>query len=122
MKLEKRLYIDNKEVNLKIELVSLKLSLASIAIFTIDDEVVPERYQAVRFDIGYQQQTSPFFEGYIDKIQPAENGHYKITVKENAGILSNRCPLSIANPTMRDVLAALSQKTGLEFVIPEQLD
>ena len=122
MKLEKRLYIDNKEVNLKIELVSLKLSLASIAIFTIDDEVVPERYQAVRFDIGYQQKTSPFFEGYIDKIQPAENGHYKITVKENAGILSNRCPLSIEHPTMRDVLTALSQKTGLEFVVPEKVD
>lgn len=122
MKLEKRLYINNQAVNLKMEMVSLKLSLASIAIFTISDEMMPEQYQAVRFDMGYEQNVLPFFEGYIDKIQPAENGHYNITVKENAGILTNRCPLSLEHPTMRGVLAALSEKTGLEFTLPESVD
>ncbi len=122
MKLEKRLYIDNQEIKLTAQRVSLKLSLASIAIFTISDEITPFQYQAVRFDIGYQNNSSQFFEGYIDKIQPAESGHYKITVKENVGILSNRWPLSLEHPTMRDVLSALSDKTGLEFTLPADVD
>lgn len=122
MKLEKRLYINNKEIKLASHMVSLKLSLGGVAIFTIDDAITPERLQLVRFDIGYQKSPSQFFEGYIEKIQPAENGHYKITVKENAGILSNRCPISIEHPTMRQLFTALSEKTGLEFVLPENAD
>jgi len=122
MKLEKRLYINDKEIKLASQMVSLKLSLGGIAVFTIDDAIIPALHQAVRFDIGYQNKASSFFEGYIEKIQPAENGHYKITVKENAGILSHRWPVSIEHPTMRDILSALTDKTGLTFTLPENVD
>ncbi|MBB1272517.1 hypothetical protein [Psychromonas sp. SR45-3] len=122
MKLNKRLYINNQDAKLAEHRVSLKLSLGSVAIFTLSDELVIEKNQAVRFDIGYQQNMKPFFEGYIEKIQPAENGHIKITAKENTGILSHRWPVSAEHPTMRDVLALLSDKTGLEFVLPKDAD
>ena len=122
MKLEKRLYINNKAITLAAHLVSLKLSSGSIAIFTIGEAIEPLRFQAVRFDIGYQADLKIFFEGYIDKIQPAENGHYKITVKENTGILSNRWPISLEHPTMRDVLTKLSDKIGLDFILPDNVD
>ena len=94
MKLEKRLYINNQEMKLATHKVSLKLSLGSVAIFTVSDETDLEVNQAVRFDIGYEKEMKIFFEGYIEKVQPAENSHIKITVKENTGILSKRWPLS----------------------------
>ncbi|WP_019615470.1 hypothetical protein [Psychromonas ossibalaenae] len=122
MKLEKRLYIAGEEMTLASHMVSLKLSLGSVAIFTIADTFIPEKHQAVRFDIGYESNLKPFFEGYIEKVQPAENGHYRMTVKENVGILSNRWPLSVEHPTMREVLTALGEKTGLQFILPEEVD
>ncbi|MFT6986224.1 MAG: hypothetical protein ACJAT7_002047 [Psychromonas sp.] len=122
MKLDKRLYINNDEVKLAAHSVSLKLSLGGVAIFTLSDNQAVEKHQAVRFDIGYKNNLKQFFEGYIEKIQPAENGHIKITVKENAGILSNRCPISIEHPTMRQLFAAIADKTGLTFDLPENVD
>ena len=81
MKLEKRLYINNQEIKLAAHMISLKLSLSGVAIFTISDEQSVEKHQAVRFDIGYENNLKQFFEGYVEKIQPAENGHIKITAK-----------------------------------------
>ena len=118
MKLEKRLYINGQEVALKSNMVSLKLSLGGVAIFTVPESEI-EKYYAVRFDIGYENQTRIFFEGYIEKIQPAESGYIKITAKENASILSNRWPISLEHPTLRDLLSLLSEKTGIDFVLPE---
>lgn len=122
MKLDKRLYINGEEIKLSAHSISLKLSLGGVAIFTISDQADIAKYYPVRLDIGYQNNPSVFFEGYIEKIQPAENGHLKITVKENVGILANRVPLSLEHPTMRQVFAALSEKTGLSFALPENVD
>ncbi|SHF51424.1 hypothetical protein [Vibrio gazogenes] len=119
MNLEKRLYISGEEVPLARQMISLKLSLGSKAIFTIQAEHAPERYELVRLDIGYEHDLFIFFEGYIDKIQSAENGFFKITVKENAGILSQRWPISLEHPTAIDVLDQLALLTGLDFKYPD---
>ncbi|SIO96469.1 hypothetical protein [Vibrio spartinae] len=119
MNLEKRLYISGEEVSLARQMISLKLSLGSKAIFTIQAEHAPERFELVRLDIGYEHDLFIFFEGYIDKIQPAENGFFKITVKENAGILSQRWPISLEHPTAIDVLDQLALLTGLDFKYPD---
>lgn len=119
MKLSKRLFIANEEVALSSNKVSLKLSLGSKAVFVIKSKQPLEENQAVRFDIGYQDNTAPWFEGYIEKIQPAPNGYQKIVVKEYAGILSQRWTVSIEHPTITDILKRLSDLTGLEFKLPE---
>ncbi|MGN2614702.1 hypothetical protein [Aliivibrio fischeri] len=119
MKLEKRLYINNEEVKLAKHMVSLKLSLGGVAIFTINTEMVLEKHQAVRFDIGYNNKIEPWFEGFIEKIQPAENGHQKITVKENSAILNFRLGLSLEHPSMREVINEIEVQTGLDFKLPE---
>ncbi|MBP3140146.1 hypothetical protein ACTFQF_16040 [Aliivibrio fischeri] len=119
MKLEKRLYINNEEVKLAKHMVSLKLSLGGVAIFTINTEMVLEKHQAVRFDIGYNNKIEPWFEGFIEKIQPAENGHQKITVKENSAILNFRLGLSLEHPSMREVINEIEVQTGLDFTLPE---
>jgi hypothetical protein len=122
MKLEKRLYIDNNEVKLAKHRVSLKLSLGGVAIFTIATDSPLAKHQAVRFDIGYSGKVKPWFEGYIDKIQPAENGYHKITVKENTGILNFRVGISIEHATMREVINEIEIQTGLAFMLPENAD
>lgn len=119
MKLEKRLYINNEEVKLAKHMVSLKLSLGGVAIFTIATEMELEKHQAVRFDIGYNNKIEPWFEGFIEKIQPAENGHQKITVKENSAILNFRLGLSLEHPSMREVIDEIETQTGLDFTLPE---
>lgn len=120
MKLEKRLFISNDEVNLVSNMVSLKLSLGGIGIFKIKAELPPERFDSVRLDIGYENKTQPWFEGYIDKVQPAENGFYKVSVKELSGILAKRWPISLEHPTVKEVIEKLAELTGLEFKLPEQ--
>ncbi|EMA3786677.1 hypothetical protein U2U65_001237 [Vibrio cholerae] len=119
MKLTKRIFISNEEYELADNKVSLKLSLGGKAIFIVTTRTPPERFALVRFDIGYEQQTAPFFEGFIDRVEPASNGTFRITVKELSGILSNLLPISIEHPTMADIFAIITQKTGLEFRLPE---
>ncbi|WP_135443868.1 hypothetical protein [Vibrio tasmaniensis] len=119
MKLEKRLYIRGEEVKLVSNMVSLKLSLGSVAIFEIETKEKPEQFASVRFDIGYQNKTVPWFEGYIDKVQPAANGYHKLTVKELTGILSKRWAVSLEHPTAEQVFDVLSGLTGLEFNLPD---
>ncbi|EJL6329839.1 hypothetical protein NMR63_000355 [Vibrio cholerae] len=118
MKLTKRLFISNEEYELADNKVSLKLSLGGKAIFIVTTTTPPERFALVRFDIGYEQQTAPFFEGFIDRVEPASNGTFRITVKELSGILSNLLPISIEHPTMADIFAIITKKTGLEFRLP----
>ncbi len=119
MKLTKRLFISNEEYELADNKVSLKLSLGGKAIFIVTTRTPPERFALVRFDIGYEQQTAPFFEGFIDKVEPASNGTFRLIVKELSGILSNPLPISIEHPTMADIFAIITKKTGLEFRLPE---
>ena len=118
MKLEKRLYINGQEASIKSNMISLKLSFGGVAIFTVPDAEI-KKFDEVRFDMGYDNQTSIFFEGYVEKIQPAQNGYIKITAKENVGMLSHRWPISLEHPTLRDLLGLLTDKTGLEFTLPE---
>ncbi|RQW64044.1 hypothetical protein [Vibrio viridaestus] len=120
MKLTKRLYISNEEVHLSSAMLSLKLSLGGKAIFVIEANEEPQRLDLVRLDIGYEPDLYIYFEGYIDKVQPAQNGFYKITVKENSGILSQSWPISIEHPTAIEILNQLETLTGLEFYYPDK--
>lgn len=117
MKLMKRLFISNQEVVLASSMVSLKLSLGGVGIFKIQG-VKPEKFELVRFDIGYENKTKPWFEGFIDKIQPAENGYHKITVRELSGVLAKKWPMSIEHPTAKNVIDQVASLTGLEFKLP----
>lgn len=109
MKLTKRIFISNEEYELADNKVSLKLSLGGKAIFIVTTTTPPERFALVRFDIGYEQKTAPFFEGFIDKVEPASNGTFRLIVKELSGILSNPLPISIEHPTMADIFAIITK-------------
>lgn len=59
MKLEKRLFISGEEVKLVSNMVSLKLSLGSVAIFEVETKAKPEPFASIRLDIGYEDKTAP---------------------------------------------------------------
>ncbi|MEI8594046.1 hypothetical protein [Photobacterium sp. Hal280] len=122
MKLQTRLFVNQQEVKLADHKVSLKLSLGGRAIFVFSAEQSPEMHQPVAFDVGYNGKLHRWFDGYIEKVQPSENGHHKIMVKENAGILSQRWAVSLEHPSLRDVIEKLTQLTGLIFSLPEDVD
>ncbi|MBF9002085.1 hypothetical protein [Vibrio nitrifigilis] len=90
------------------------------ALFIVNDTADIARYDLVRFDIGYEQDMAPYFEGFIDKMEPAANGRVKLVVKELAGVLSLPLTVSLEHPTLQDVMDVVSDKTGLEFHLPKR--
>ncbi|KKD01376.1 hypothetical protein [Photobacterium halotolerans] len=122
MKLQTRLFVNQQEVKLADHKVSLKLSLGGRAIFVFSAEQPPEARQPVAFDVGYNGKLNRWFDGYIETVQPAESGHHKIMVKENAGILSQRWAVSLEHPSLRDVTDKLTKLTGLIISLPEDVD
>lgn len=122
MKLDKRLFVAGNEVTLSQNSVSLHHSLGSSAIFVYQHETAPNRFDHVQLDIGYDQKTKLWFEGTVEKVFPAHNGSHKVLVKEHSCILNKPWPVAIEHATMRQVLAALSDKIGLQFTLPENAD
>lgn len=120
MKLSKRLFINRQEVTLASNKVNLHHSLSGAAIFEYGHSEAPKQFDPVRFDIGFDKETSLWFEGYIDKIYPSANGAYKVLAKEGCGILAAKHPISIEHATMREVLTALGERIGMAFVLPKE--
>ncbi|MGF1719446.1 hypothetical protein L4D20_05280 [Vibrio kyushuensis] len=118
MKLNKRLFVAGQEAKLADNKVSLHHSLGSSAHFTYQSDTAPEQFDDVRFDIGYEENTQLWFEGYVEKVYPSANGSHKILVKEHSCILSKRWPVAVEHATMREVIAVLSDLVGLTFNLP----
>ncbi|MGF1696541.1 hypothetical protein L4C54_12775 [Vibrio lamellibrachiae] len=121
MKLNKRLFVAGQETKLADNKVSLHHSLGSSAHFTYQSDTAPEQFDDVRFDIGYEENTQLWFEGYVEKVYPSANGSHKILVKEHSCILSKRWPVAVEHATMREVIAVLSDLVGLTFNLPSDL-
>jgi hypothetical protein len=120
MKLNKRITIDGTPYPLSYEHIIFELSAGGRATFIIKGEVKPK--QLVQFDIGYQGDMKRYFDGFITKAQPAENGYTRIIARERAGILAARWPVSIQHPTLSEIVEQLSFDTGLQFVLPSDAD
>lgn len=117
MKLSKRLTIGSQQIELVSHHIVLELSAGGRGILTVKGEAT--KGQLISLDIGYNNQLVRYFTGYICKVTPAGKGTNKIMVRELAGILAERYPVSIRHATMRQVITKLAEDTGLSFVIPE---
>lgn len=118
MKLNKRIYINGEQRKLVSEQIILELSAGGRATFVIEGEV--EERQLVEFQMGYQGDYLAYFNGFITKAQPAQNGFTRFIARERSGLLAARWPSSIQHPTVSEVIEQLSFETGLTFVLPEQ--
>ena len=118
MKLNKRIFINGEQRKLVSEQVILELSAGGRATFVIEGEV--KESQLVELQIGYQDDYKAYFDGFITKAQPAQNGFTRFIARERSGLLAARWPISIQHPTVSEVIEQLSFETGLKFVLPEQ--
>lgn len=117
MKLTKRLTIGSQQTELVAHHIVLELSAGGRGILTVKGDV--SKGQLISLDIGYNNQLVRYFTGYVCKVTPAGKGSNRLVVRELAGILAERYPVSIRHATMRQVVTRLAQDTGLSFVIPE---
>jgi hypothetical protein len=117
MKLIGSLYIDNIEYPLIEERVVLDLSTPGRAQFEIDAGGTEIRTkQVVSFNIGYSRHETlqRLFLGYIEKVNPVDK-RVRLFCREFSAVLNGPLPLDLRHVTMLDVLAEISDKTGLSF-------
>ncbi|AVY98085.1 hypothetical protein DAI21_10635 [Lelliottia sp. WB101] len=72
----------------------------------------------VRFDLGVGENVYRWFTGYVERCGDAERGFKRLFVRELAGSLNKVWPVSLQHPTLREVCAALSALTDLQFSVP----
>ncbi|GEM77345.1 hypothetical protein [Vibrio sagamiensis] len=118
MKLNQRLTINGEPQVLVDAQVILELCAGGRATFVVKGEVKPN--DLVLFDIGYEAELVRYFDGYVSKAQPAQNGFTRFIARERAGLLASRWPVSIQHATISEIIEQLSFDTGLDFVLPEQ--
>lgn len=123
MKLSKTLTIASKTYQIAEDRVILGTNTAGRAQFTIDtagDTIKP--FTAIALDIGYTQHDhgSRLFVGYIETVNMRDKRQAVLFCREFAAVLANTIPMNLRHPTLDDVLAEMSDKSGVNFITPEQ--
>jgi hypothetical protein len=73
-------------------------------------------------DLGYNNDLRRWFTGYVEEVQPADNGSSRLLCRELAGALGHPMPVSQQHATLRSLLAWLTAQTGLTFLLPQGAD
>jgi hypothetical protein len=73
-------------------------------------------------DLGYNNDLRRWFTGYVEAVQPCDNGSSRLMCRELAGALAAPLPVSQQHATLRSLLAWLTAQTGLTFLLPQGAD
>lgn len=123
MRLNRVLTINNTKRDLVDERIALDLLAPGRAEFTIvgDDNTILQN-QLVTYDLGYSSQDAlqRWFIGVTDKVVQTGDKRVKIFCRELSSVLSHTLPLSLRHVSLRDVLKAINNMTGLNFSTPAQ--
>jgi len=119
MKLHKVLTIGGIAYPLVKDEVRLELKSPGRASFTIQADAPVKGL--VTLDIGYNEATlQRHFIGYVERCTAANRVQQMLMCRELAAILANPMPMNLRHVDMTMVLAAISEKTGLRFRVPER--
>lgn len=119
MKLHKVLTIGGTAYPLVKDEVRLELKSPGRASFTIQARAPVKGL--VTLDIGYNEATlQRHFIGYVERCTAANSVQQVLMCRELAAILANPMPMNLRHVDMTMVLAAISEKTGLRFRVPER--
>lgn len=122
MKLDRVLTIGGSTVPVVDERVLLSLTEPGRAQLTIEAAAADVSVMsAMALDIGYasHDDAQRLFLGYVDSVTPIDSKHCKIFCRELAALLKMIVPLNLRHPTLRDVLAAVHDASGLNFSAPD---
>lgn len=123
MRLNRVLTINNIKRDLVDERIALDLSAPGRAEFTIvgDDNAISQN-QLVTFDLGYSSQDAlqRWFIGITEQIVQTGDKRVKIFCRELSSVLAHTLPLSLRHVSLRDVLKAINDITGVNFSTPDK--
>ncbi len=120
MKLLKRFTVNGVEYPVVAEEVRLDLDRPGVATFQVWAE---ERLEGqVEFALGWNMQSSltQFFAGEVATSTPVDARQQKLFCRELSARLDKASPVALRHPTMRQVLAAYAEQTGLAFIVPDK--
>jgi len=119
MKLHKVLTIGGTAYPLVKDEVRLELKSPGRASFTIQADAPVKGL--VTLDIGYNDAPlQRHFIGYVERCTAANSVQQVLMCRELAAILANPMPMNLRHVDMTMVLAAIGEKTGLRFRVPER--
>jgi len=119
MRLFKVLEVGGDDKKIVADDVQLDLFTPGRAVFVVQSNVVLSGL--VRFSLGYDSDNlQRFFVGIVESSMTVDNFQQKIFCREISAVLSDKIPLSLRNVTMVEVLNAINQKTGVDFVVPNE--
>ncbi|WP_445946390.1 hypothetical protein [Shewanella sp.] len=113
-----RAYVDNQKVDMKDHWVVLQHDTPGNCQITV--KTAANKHALVAVDLGWGDMLDRVFIGYVERVMPAVNGWYTLFCRELAATLAFNYSVMLRHPTLRQVLAELSEKTGLEFVVPDK--
>lgn len=128
MKLTKKLWVtmagEKIEMPIVTEDIRLNSNRAGRAIFQIRATATVEELEQcpILFAMSWQysQELTPFFTGYIERCEIVDAKQRRIFCREVSAKLDVTIPLALRHPTLRNVLTAYADKTGLDFIIPKK--
>lgn len=114
MKTIKRLYLSTDTVHLADVNILLEMNACGRGFITAQTD---EDYtgKLVRLDVGYDGLVLRWFTGFVERSQPSDNGFQRLFVRELIGVFDKLMPCSFQHPTLSDVLAWLTEESGLTF-------
>ncbi|WEM43523.1 hypothetical protein PTW35_06955 [Photobacterium sp. DA100] len=113
-----RVYLGSQKVKVKSHRVSLTENTPGRCKLTVEGN--PDSDTIVAVDLGWGDSIDRVFLGYVERVQPAENGWSDIFCRELAAVLYHPFNVIMRHPTLMQLLSNLTQQTGLQFVVPEK--
>jgi hypothetical protein len=119
MKLHKWLTVNGQPVELNTDDVRLNLFTPGRAAFTLVSETVVTG--VVQFSLGYKPENlHVLFTGFIENSFSVDKKQQQVFCREFTASLRQMLPLNLRNCSLLEVLAAVHDKSGLNFVCAEQ--
>ncbi|EKO3922787.1 hypothetical protein GCS56_000003 [Vibrio metschnikovii] len=87
---------------------------------SIKIEGTAEPNTIIAIDLGWGGSIDRVFLGYIERVQPTEKGWSELFCRELGAILFKPLDIIIRHPTLMQLLSEVTNKTGLQFVVPEK--
>lgn len=120
MKITSVLNINNTAVHEIKKLIRLELKTPGRAIFHLKTNTAPLAGQLIEsaMQLGDNEARTVFL-GFVETVTPLQDGVFTIVAREAAAALNRPMAISLRHCTVQQVLEFISEKTGLDFVVPD---
>ncbi|MGF1702969.1 hypothetical protein L4D09_22015 [Photobacterium makurazakiensis] len=113
-----RVYLGSKKTKVKSHHVVFSQNTPGRCSLVVEGNPAPNTLVAV--DIGWGNDIDRIFLGYVERVTPVENGWSSLFCRELAAVLFKSLNVTLRHPTLMQLLSDVTNKTGLQFVVPEK--